>query len=188
MQCSAARDGGSYNSLVITFDEADVSAPFQARNLDFCQIVGSSIEPEVFFEIMIGHEVSSHGGPIELAVFDDNHRATFNEFAERMVAAGDPAEKAMQENENEAAPDGREKTGRAIDCTRQNRSQNDQQDCVESRFLGKRPSATNPDQHQGDQKNNHAAQRDLQKGQLSRLHTQTEKLCGKIGQSIHSKN
>src|SRR2546423_4485431 len=101
--------------LGVRFNEADVSAAFETRDFYFSNVLSLGIEPQIFFEIVIRHQVAPHFVALELAVFYDHNRATLNDFAESVRAAGDPAEEAMQKNENHAGANRSEEAGAAID-------------------------------------------------------------------------
>ena len=71
---------------------------------------------------------------------------------------------------------------------RQNRSQDNDQDCVECGFARKRSFVTKPDHNQRGDEDDNSAEGDLNKGQIFWLDTQTKEQIKEIRDCIHSKN
>src|SRR5205823_4241197 len=113
IQHSVAEDGGHYSSVAL--DETDVAAAFETGGFDFRYVISLGIETQILLQIVIGNKIAPHRLTLQLAIFDNDRGRAFDNFAKRMEATGDPAEKTMQKNENEAATDRSEKAGGAID-------------------------------------------------------------------------
>ena len=87
---------------------------------------------------------------------------------------GDRGEQAVHQDDNDAPANGGKKCGAAINGARQNRRQDDDEHCIKRRLARERTFMPDPDHGQGREKNDDAAQRDLKKGQILRLHSEAE--------------
>jgi hypothetical protein len=62
------RDGGHHN---LFFDEGNVAAAFHVAGLDIPELLGFRGQTQVFFDIVSGDVIPSHGAQNQITVLDD---------------------------------------------------------------------------------------------------------------------
>jgi hypothetical protein len=65
---NAGRDGGHHN---LFFDEGNVAAAFHVAGPDIFELLGFRGQTQVFFDIVSGDVIPSHGAQNQITVFDD---------------------------------------------------------------------------------------------------------------------
>jgi len=109
------------DALRVLLDETDVTAALDVADTDIFQIFGSRIETEVFLNVVFGDVIAAHASQDQIAILDDLVRMTFDEDAESMRVISNKGEKPVDDDNDQASTERREKRGAAIDRARKNR-------------------------------------------------------------------
>src|SRR6202045_5010434 len=120
--------------LRFVFDEADVAAALGVTGADVFQIFRPRGQTQIFFDVVSRNVIASHRAENQIAILDDWFLLTFNEATKRVRIVGDESKKPVNQHNQHTAAGGREKCSAAIDRSREHRSEDNDQNGIESRL------------------------------------------------------
>src|ERR1051326_9337577 len=104
--------------LRFALDEADIAAALKTGDLYIRNVLGFRIEPQVFFEIMFGNQLSLHRFPINFPIANECDVFAFDYFAKRVRTVGDERANPMDDHEHNRTANREQEWSGAIDCAR----------------------------------------------------------------------
>ena len=118
----------------LIFDEADVPTVFHARDPDIRKVVCVCAKTHVLVQIMGRDVVAPHHCHITLPIAHNKIGSAFDQNPKSMGIERKKGKEAMEQHQNHASAEGREKRRRAVNGSRKDCGKNDNEYGVERSF------------------------------------------------------
>src|SRR5204863_8218787 len=132
--------------------------------------------------------IAAHVSSNELAIADQFVWFSLDQAPQSARPTRGVGQGAVERHDHSAAAQGGEKGGAAIDGAGEHGGEDYEKCGVKGAFLRERPLVAEADDDQGENQNDHSAQRDLQEGQIFGLSSQTKQRADRIPKGLHSVN
>src|SRR5581483_946356 len=113
------------------FDKTDIPTSFDAGEPNFRQVIEVRIETHVLIQVVRGDVVMPHHLKVTLAVAHDYVGLALHQDPKSMRIVCKPGEEPVQQHQNYASAECREKSRRSIDGARKQGGKDNEQDGIE---------------------------------------------------------